>query len=138
MGTQDERGETMAKARIAYVDDDMELTTVVASVLEDAGYEVVVAHDGEAGLEMILTEQPDLIILDVMMPKLNGWELARYLRSKPDWNDTPILMLTGIGPTINDLTAPLYGAEEHMDKPFEFDALTDRVQAMLSRVEEQA
>lgn len=134
MRTQDDRGEMMAKARIAYVDDDMELTTIVASVLEEAGYEVVVAYDGEAGLEMILTEQPDLVILDVMMPKLNGWELARYLRSKPDWNDTPILMLTGIGPTINDLTAPLYGADSHMDKPFEFDALTERVGSMLAEV----
>jgi len=119
-------------ARIVYVDDDVELTGIVRNCLEAEGYDLTVAHDGEEGLETILVERPDLIILDVMMPKLNGWEVAKYLRSKPEWNDTPILMLTGIGPTLNDLTAPLYGANDHLDKPFEFDALVSKVAGMLT------
>lgn len=117
--------------RIVYVDDNVELTGLVRSCLEEEGYELFVAHDGEEGLETILVERPDLVILDVMMPKLNGWEVAKYLRSKPEWNDTPILMLTGIGPTLNNLTAPLYGANEHLDKPFEFDALVSKVAGLV-------
>ena len=121
----------MSRKRIVYVDDDLELTRVVSKCLEDEGFEMLLAHNGEQGLEVILTEQPDLIILDVMMPELNGWEVAKYLREKPEWNDTPILMLTGIGATLNDMTAPLYGADAHLDKPFDFDVLVRKVTELL-------
>ncbi len=124
----------MARARIVYVDDDLELTTLVRTWLENADYEVITANDGEEGLETILVEQPDMIILDVMMPGLNGWQIAKYIRSKPDWNDTPILMLTGIGPGVNDMTAPLYGANDHLDKPFDFDDLVATVDRLLGAV----
>ena len=111
----------MAAARIAYVDDDMELRTVVSQFLEEEGYEVLLAADGEEGLGLILEERPDMVILDVMMPKQNGWEVAKSLRSHPELSELPILMLTGIGATLNEMTAPLYGANAHLDKPFEFD-----------------
>ena len=122
----------MASARIVYVDDDLELSTLVKGVLEDEGYEVEVANDGEEGLELILSERPDLVMLDVMMPKLNGWEIAKYLRSHDEWKDTPILMLTGIGPALNEMTAPLYGASDRLDKPFEMDDLIDKVAGLLA------
>ena len=122
----------MTVARIAYVDDDLELRTVVAQFLEEEGYEVLLAADGEEGLAMIITEQPDLVILDVMMPKQNGWEVTKSLRANPQWNALPILMLTGIGATLNEMTAPLYGATDHLDKPFEFEELLDKVEALLS------
>ncbi len=115
----------MARARITYVDDDLELTRLVRAALEEEGYEVTVANDGEQGLETILVEQPDLVLLDVMMPGLTGWEIAKYLRSKPDFNDTPIVMLTGIGERMNEMTAPLYGASAHVDKPFEMEELLE-------------
>ena len=121
----------MSKARVVYVDDDMELTRLVQLSLEDEGYEVVVANDGEEGLGTILEEKPDLVILDVMMPGLNGWEVAKYLREREEWNDTPILMMTGIGAALNDLTAPLYGANDHLDKPFDIDELIVRVENLL-------
>jgi DNA-binding response OmpR family regulator len=122
----------MTVARIAYVDDDLELRTVVAQFLEDEGYEVLLAADGEEGLALIITERPDMVILDVMMPKQNGWEVTKSLRANPEWKDIPILMLTGIGATLNEMTAPLYGATDHLDKPFEFDELLDKVEALLS------
>ena len=122
----------MTVARIAYVDDDLELRTVVAQFLEEEGYEVLLAADGEEGLAMIITEQPDLVILDVMMPKQNGWEVTKSLRANPQWNALPILMLTGIGATLNEMTAPLYGATDHLDKPFEFEELLDKVEALLN------
>jgi DNA-binding response OmpR family regulator len=116
--------------RIAYVDDDLELTRMVGDALADEGWEVLVAHDGESGLELILSEQPDLIILDVMMPGLTGWEICKYIRSKPDWANTPILMLTGIGERMNAMTAPLYGADAHLDKPFDIDDLIETVRQL--------
>lgn len=127
------KGQAKEEAlRICYLDDDLELTRMVSQVLEAEGYEVLIGSDGESGLELILSEQPDLIILDVMMPGLTGWEIAKYIRSKPDWNDTPIIMLTGIGEAMNAMTAPLYGADAHIDKPFELDQLTETVRKALS------
>jgi len=120
------------KKLIVYVDDDLELVRLVeTALLEEDLWEVMTANDGEAGLELILVEQPDLVILDVMMPGLTGWEISKYLRTKPDWNDTPILMLTGIGERMNALTAPLYGATAHLDKPFDVEDLLETVRQLL-------
>lgn len=121
----------MAAARIAYVDDDLELRTVVSQFLEEEGYEVMLAADGDEGVGLILQERPDMVILDVMMPKQNGWEVAKSLRAHPELSDLPILMLTGIGATLNEMTAPLYGANAHLDKPFQFDELLDKVKDLL-------
>lgn len=116
--------------RICYVDDDVELTRMVSDALGDEGWEILTANDGESGLELILSEQPDLIILDVMMPGLTGWEICKYIRTKPDWANTPILMLTGIGERMNAMTAPLYGADAHLDKPFDIDELIETVRQL--------
>ena len=117
---------------IVYVDDDLELVRLVEGALIDEGWEVITAPDGETGLEAILVEQPDLVILDVMMPGLTGWEISKYLRTKQDFADMPILMLTGIGERMNALTAPLYGATAHLDKPFDLDDLLEIVRQLLS------
>lgn len=132
-GSNRETGAEHEPIRIAYVDDDLELTRLVSGALEEEGWEVVVGNDGESGLELILVEQPDLIILDVMMPGLTGWEICKYLRSKPDWNTTPILMLTGIGERMNALTAPLYGADAYLDKPFDIDDVVETVRQLLAQ-----
>ncbi|MGM0574476.1 MAG: response regulator transcription factor [Myxococcota bacterium] len=121
----------MPKKRIVYVDDDLELTELVRGTLEEEGYEVVVAHDGEEGLGAVLTEQPDAVILDVMMPKLNGWEILKYLRERDAFAELPVLMLTGVGPALNEMTAPLYGANDHLDKPFDMDDLLERVDGLV-------
>ena len=126
----------MARARIVYADDDLELTRLVAGTLKDEGYDVFVANDGEEGLETILVEQPDLVILDVMMPGLTGWEVAKYLRSKREFDATPIMMLTGIGERMNEMTAPLYGANAHIDKPFDMEDLLATVEELLADAEE--
>ena len=118
-------------ARVLYVDDDLELTRLVQDCLEDEGYEVLIANDGEEGLGSVISERPDMVILDVMMPQLNGWEIAKYMRERDDYKDVPILMLTGIGPSLNEMTAPLYGANDHLDKPFDMDELISKVHALL-------
>lgn len=121
----------MARARIVYTDDDLELTRLVSSALTEEGYEVLVANDGEEGLELILVEKPDLVLLDVMMPGLTGWEVAKYLRTKAEFDGTPIMMLTGIGERMNEMTAPLYGANAHLDKPFDMDDLFATIEQLL-------
>ena len=120
----------MAQARVLYADDDLELTQLVKASLEDEDYEVLIANDGEEGLTLLLSEEPDLVILDVMMPQLNGWEIVRYMREREQWKNTPVLMLTGIGPVLNEMTAPLYGANDHLDKPFEMDELVQKINHM--------
>lgn len=119
------------KPLIVYVDDDLELVRLVTDLLEEEGCRVVTATDGEAGLEAILTERPDLAILDVMMPGLTGWEIVKYLRARGGFESLPVLMLTGIGERMNAMTAPLYGATDHLDKPFDPDELVARVQVLL-------
>lgn len=125
----------MAAKHVVYVDDDLDLTRLVEAELQDAGYEITIANDGEEGIETILSANPDLVILDVMMPKMNGWEVCKYLRSKEAFADLPVLMLTGIGPLMNDMTSPLYGASDHLDKPFEMEDLVERVDTLLAKAD---
>lgn len=124
--------KTVEPTSIVYVDDDLELTRLVSTALEDEGFQVFTANDGENGLETILVEQPDMVILDVMMPGLTGWEISKYMRSKEMFSNTPILMLTGIGERMNALTAPLYGATSHLDKPFDIEDLLETVKQLLA------
>ena len=125
----------MARKHVVYVDDNLDLTRLVEGELQDAGYEITIANDGEEGIETILSVQPDMVILDVMMPLMNGWEGCKYLRGNEQFKDTPILMLTGIGPVVNDMTSPLYGASDHLDKPFEMEDLIERVDTLLAKAD---
>ena len=118
--------------RILIADDDDDIHSLVQAVLEPEGYELFDAYNGDEALEKALIEKPDLVILDVMMPGLNGWELARYFRSKPEFQVMGILMLTGIGATVNDMTSPLFGADHHLDKPFQPADLVSAVSNVLS------
>lgn len=108
---------------ILVVDDDRDVRALLRAHLAERPCTLVEAVDGAAGIEQILTEGPDLVILDVMMPELNGWEVARYVRSRPELSSTRILFLTGIGERMNALTSPLHGADASLDKPFRLDAL---------------
>jgi len=124
-------------ARILIADDDDDIHSLVRAVLEPEGYELFDAFNGDEALEMALVEKPDLVVLDVMMPGLNGWELARYFRSKPEFKIMGILMLTGIGATVNDMTSPLYGADHHLDKPFDAKDLSEAVSSVLKSASER-
>ena len=89
---------------------------------------------------MILDKRPDLVLLDVMMPNLSGWEVAKYLRERPEFDGIGIIMVTAIGETVNEMTSPLYGADDHINKPFQFAELTFKVRKLLSakRMERKA
>jgi DNA-binding response OmpR family regulator len=108
---------------ILVVDDDPEIVTLLATRLGKRGYKVATAADGSSALDIARRERPDLVVLDVMMPGKSGWEVARALKQDPATHDTKIVMLSAIGETTNEITAPIYGADAHVDKPFEFDKL---------------
>ncbi len=118
---------------ILMADDEQDLHRIVEAALGGRGYRILNAYDGDEALETAIVEQPDMVILDVMMPGLNGWELARYFRSKAQFKDIGILILTGIGQTLNEMTAPLYGADVYLDKPFEIDDLVAAVEEVIEK-----
>jgi CheY-like chemotaxis protein len=117
-------------ASILVVDDDPEIVSMLSTRLSARGYKVSTAGDGHRALELAKRERPDLVLLDVMMPGKSGWEVARALKQDPVTSDIKIVMVTAIGEQVNEITSPLYGADAHIDKPFEFEKL-ERVIAQL-------
>jgi DNA-binding response OmpR family regulator len=97
------------------------------------GYEVIEAVDGEQTLEKIRDHFPDLVVLDVMMPGKNGWEVAKEMRHDVRYKNIGIIMLTAIGEKINEMTSPLYGADAFIDKPFEFADLEAKINVVLEK-----
>lgn len=110
-------------ASILVVDDDPEIVTMLSTRLGKRGYKVSTANDGHRALELAKRELPDVMLLDVMMPGKSGWEVARALKQDPVTQGIKIVMVTAIGEQVNELTSPLYGADAHIDKPFEFERL---------------
>jgi len=119
------------KPVLLIADDDPEILTMLSLRLSKKGYDVIEAADGVQTLRQAREKQPDLVILDVMMPGKNGWEVARELRSDPNLRNVGIVMLTAIGEKVNELTSPLYGADEYIDKPFDFGDLEARLKKVL-------
>lgn len=110
-------------ANILVVDDDPEIVSMLSTRLTKRGYNVSTAADGHRALELAKRERPDIVLLDVMMPGKSGWEVARALKQDPVTQGIKIVMVTAIGESVNELTSPLYGADAHLDKPFEFEKL---------------
>lgn len=121
------------KPLVLVADDAPEILSLLTLRLRKAGYEVIDAADGERTLEMVRKHHPDLVILDVMMPGMNGWEVAKELRHDARFKDLGIIMLTAIGEKINEMTSPIYGADEFIDKPFEFDDLEAKIKSVLAK-----
>jgi DNA-binding response OmpR family regulator len=118
--------------KILVVDDDPEIATMLTLRLGKRGYEVKTASDGAKALEQVKRDRPDLILLDVMMPGKSGWEVARALKGDPATEKIKIVMVTAIGEQMNEMTSPIYGADAHIDKPFEFEALEKIVSGLLA------
>ena len=120
---------------ILIADDDPDLRRLVRLNLETTSCRIIEASDGANTIEQIALNHPDLIVLDVMMPELTGWEILRYLRTHRDKDlaSTGVLMLTGIGETLNELSSPMYGADDYIDKPFKAQELLFKVRRVLSK-----
>ena len=121
----------MDQRRILIVDDEPGLRELVRIKLEHEGFRVVQAGNGIEGLELVREEHPDLVILDVMMPEMDGWEMCRKLR---EFSQLPVLMLTAKVQSKDIVTGLESGADDYLLKPFNMDELIARVRALLRRV----
>lgn len=119
------------KPTILVADDDPQILTMLGIRLSKRGYQVLEAADGLQTLSKARQYKPDLVLLDVMMPGKNGWEVAKELRADEELSNIGIVMLTAIGERVNEMTSPLYGADDFVDKPFDFEALEKKIKAVL-------
>jgi len=118
------------KKKILVVEDDPKTADLIAIYLEREGFHPLIARNGETGLEIALRESPLLVILDLMLPKLDGWEVCRRLRLN---SDIPVIMLTARGEEIDRVAGLTLGADDYVVKPFSPRELVARVQAVLRR-----
>ncbi len=120
------------KTRILIVEDEPAMVAGLRDNFEYEGYEVISAHDGVAGLERALAETPDLVVLDVMMPRMSGLDVCKQLKAKRP--SLPIIMLTARGQEIDKVVGLELGADDYVTKPFSIRELMARVKAVLRRV----
>ena len=122
--------------RILIIEDETPMRTALADLLAAEGYRTLTAVDGASGLQRALSEKPDLILLDVMMPKLDGFSVCAELRRLA--NDVPVVMLTAKGQIEDRVNGLDVGADDYVVKPFSSEELLARVRALLRRVERKA
>lgn len=118
--------------KVLVVDDEKNIVTIIAFNLKKEGYEVVTASDGEEGIRKTFEEKPDLILLDIMMPKVDGYEACKKIR---EHYDTPIIMLTARAEEVDKVLGLELGADDYVTKPFGIRELMARVKANLRRKE---
>ena len=116
--------------KILVVDDDKNICELLRLYIEKEGYQTVLAHDGKQALAVFEEEKPSLIILDVMMPELDGWQVCREIRKT---SDVPIIMLTAKGETFDKVLGLELGADDYVVKPFDSKEIVARIKAVLRR-----
>ena len=117
--------------KIFVIDDEPEIAQFLKFRLETKGYEVIVSHNGKEGLERAKTEYPDLIISDVMMPQLNGYQLCRTLKDDPAFKHIPIILLTAKVTKSDQFWGVEAGADEYLTKPYNAEDLLEKVSKLL-------
>jgi two-component system, OmpR family, alkaline phosphatase synthesis response regulator PhoP len=123
----------MSQKKILVVDDEPDLLETVRFPLEMEGYQVLVSSNGEDALNQARTEKPDLIILDLMLPKLDGYKVCRLLKFDERYKHIPILMLTAKTQEKDRLLGKETGADDYMTKPFDIDKLLEKVKLYLQQ-----
>lgn len=116
--------------KILIVDDDANICELLRLYLEKDGFDTVVANDGEQAVEYASKYSPDLILLDIMLPKLDGWQVCREIRKT---SETPIIMLTAKGETFDKILGLELGADDYVSKPFDTKEVIARIKAVLRR-----
>ncbi len=119
--------------KILIVDDEQDIVESLKFVLETADYTCYCAYNGEDGLKLAKELMPDLIILDVMMPKINGYKISRLLKYDKKYQNIPILMITARSQEEDKLIGEETGADEYITKPFELDAVVEKVNQYLKQ-----
>ena len=116
--------------KILVVDDDINICELLRLYLEKDGYSVITCHDGGAAIEMVAKDNPDLILLDIMLPVFDGWQVCREVRKT---SNVPIIMVTAKGETFDKVLGLEFGADDYVAKPFDAKEVVARVKAVLRR-----
>ena len=124
----------METGKILIVDDDQNICELLRLYAEKEGYTVALAHDGRKAVECFEQESPDIILLDIMLPELDGWQVCREIRKK---SQCPIIMLTAKGETFDKVLGLELGADDYVVKPFETKEVLARIKAVLRRSDKQ-
>ena len=120
----------MASEKVLIVDDDTNICELLRLYLEKEGFVTSIANDGESAITIFKQEQPDIMLLDIMLPSLDGWQVCREIRK---FSDTPIIMITAKGETFDKVLGLELGADEYISKPFETKEVIARIKAVLRR-----
>ena len=120
----------MKDAKILIVDDDLNISELLRLYLQKDGFQTVVVNDGTAAIEAAKNEAPDLILLDIILPKMDGWQVCREIRKN---STVPIIMLTAKGETFDKILGLELGADDYVTKPFDAKEIVARVKAVLRR-----
>lgn len=123
---------------ILVVDDDKDIVRLVRAYLEQAGFKALTAHDGETALHMLRREHPALVVLDLMLPDRDGWDITRLVRSDSDLAQTPIIMLTARVEDTDKIVGLELGADDYITKPFNPREVVARVRSVLRRSQASA
>ncbi|TMQ48590.1 MAG: response regulator [Candidatus Eisenbacteria bacterium] len=123
----------MSKGKILVVDDEIYIVHILDFSLGMEGYEVVTALDGEQALEKVKTEKPDLIVLDIMMPKLDGYEVCKNIKSSASTQHIPVILLSAKGRNVDQKLGFDVGADDYITKPFSPRKLVERINQLLGQ-----
>lgn len=129
---------TNATNRILLVDDDHEIVRVLRAYLEQANFQVLAAYDGATALHAIHHDRPDLVVLDLMLPDRDGWEITRQLRADEQWRALPIIMLTARVEDTDKIIGLELGADDYITKPFNAREVVARIRTVLRRSQNSA
>jgi DNA-binding response OmpR family regulator len=123
----------MAKAKVLVVDDEEYIQHILNFSFGAEGYDVVTASDGEEGIDKAKNEKPDVIVMDIMMPKLDGYEACKRLKSDPETKGIPVILLTAKGRDVDRKLGSEAGADDYVVKPFSPGRLIERVEGIMKR-----
>ena len=121
----------MSKGKILVVDDEINITQILEFSIGSEGYQVITASNGEEAIDVAKREQPNLIILDIMMPKIDGYEACRIIKANPLTKNIPVILLTAKGRDIDKRLGYEVGATDYIIKPFSPTQLIERIQELL-------
>ena len=121
--------------KILIVDDEPNIVIPLQFLMEQNGYSALVAQSGEEALEMISKERPDLVLLDIMLPGVDGFEVCEIVRLNPEWRNTRVIFLTAKGRDVDIAKGMVLGADEYITKPFSNQQIIDTVKRLLEESE---
>ncbi len=122
----------MTKKKILVVDDELDVQSIISFRLEINGYDISVASDGQDGLDKIKAEKPDLVLLDLMLPKINGFEICRMIKFDEKFKDLPIIILSALDKEDDRKKAMDAGADAYFLKPFDLESLLGKISSLLT------